>query len=58
VVARLRREIEGRTLVLVTHRPALIGLADRVVVLEAGRVAFDGSPQALMERAGGGSHGA
>lgn len=58
VIARLRREAEGRTLVLVTHRPALIGLADRVVVLEAGRVAFDGSPQALMERAGGGSHGA
>lgn len=58
VVARLRRETEARTLVLVTHRPALIGLADRVVVLEAGRVAFDGSPQALMERAGGGSHGA
>lgn len=58
VVARLRRETEGRTLVLVTHRPALIGLADRVVVLEAGRVAFDGAPQTLMERAGGGSHGA
>lgn len=58
VIARLRREAEGRTLVLVTHRPALIGLADRVIVLDAGRVAFDGPPQVLMERAGGNPHGA
>ena len=30
------------TLVLVTHRPAVLELAERVVVIDAGRVAMDG----------------
>ncbi|MFG2089477.1 MULTISPECIES: thiol reductant ABC exporter subunit CydD [unclassified Spirillospora] len=33
------RLLEGRTAVLVAHRPALLGVADRVVRLEGGRVA-------------------
>jgi len=35
VVAALRRLMAGRTVVMVTHRPALLALADRVVTLEA-----------------------
>jgi ATP-binding cassette subfamily C protein CydD len=37
VLAALARLVRGRTVVLVAHRPALVGLADRV--LELGRVA-------------------
>ncbi|MGP4028220.1 thiol reductant ABC exporter subunit CydD [Actinomadura sp. 3N407] len=33
------RLLEGRTAVLVAHRPALLGVADRVVRLDGGRVA-------------------
>ena len=58
VISRLRAEAAGRTLVLVTHRPALLDLVDRVIVLEGGRIAFDGSPAALMDhaKAGGNRH--
>ncbi|RFS83845.1 hypothetical protein D0T12_16625 [Actinomadura spongiicola] len=35
------RLLVGRTAVLVAHRPALVGVADRVVRLEGGRVAGD-----------------
>src|SRR5699024_9398405 len=39
VIAALRELIKGgRTLLIATHEPALISLADRVVRLEAGRV--------------------
>ena len=36
VVEALCRHLEGRSAVIVSHRPAVAGLADRVVTLEAG----------------------
>lgn len=33
---------QGSTVVMVSHRPALLAVADRVVVLQAGRVRLDG----------------
>lgn len=41
-----------RTTVIVTHRPALVALADQVVVLDAGRVAEAGSVDELLSRGG------
>jgi ATP-binding cassette, subfamily B, bacterial len=37
----LRRTCAGKTMVVVTHRPALLAMADRVVVLEHGRIVAD-----------------
>lgn len=39
---RLARELDGRTLLLITHRASLLSLVDRIIVLEAGCVAADG----------------
>jgi ABC-type transport system involved in cytochrome bd biosynthesis fused ATPase/permease subunit len=39
VLDAVRTLARGRTVVIVAHRPALVGLADRVVELDAGRVA-------------------
>ncbi|HVS42006.1 MAG TPA: ABC transporter ATP-binding protein [Candidatus Dormibacteraeota bacterium] len=38
VLRALRRLMRGRTVLMVTHRPALLGLADRVVELRDGRL--------------------
>ena len=40
--ARLAAELDGRTLVLITHRISLLTLVDRLIVLDAGRVVADG----------------
>ena len=50
-----RAFLGGRTTILITHRVDLARRADRVVVLEGGRVAEDGAPDAL-ERRGGAFH--
>jgi ATP-binding cassette, subfamily C, bacterial LapB len=34
--------VGGRTLVMVTHRPAVLELVDRIVVVDGGRVVLDG----------------
>jgi ABC-type multidrug transport system fused ATPase/permease subunit len=50
IIAALDRLMAGRTTVLTSHRPSLIGQADVVYVLDHGRVTDHGSPRALMER--------
>jgi len=46
----LEEFVQGRTVVLVTHRPAVLVLAEEIVVLEAGRIADRGSHQELLGR--------
>ncbi len=43
----IRRLAEGRTLVVVAHRLTPVACADKVLILEAGRVVAEGPPAAL-----------
>lgn len=49
LIARLETELKGRTFVLITHRPALVRLVERVVVVEAGKVVQDGPRDAVLQ---------
>ncbi|MEY4766260.1 MAG: hypothetical protein RI907_2933 [Pseudomonadota bacterium] len=52
-IHHLKQSVGKRTLVLVTHRPALLELVDRIVVMEGGRVIADGpKAQVLAALAG------
>jgi ATP-binding cassette subfamily B protein len=48
--ASLRSVMAGRTTLLVAHRRSTLHLADRIVVLDGGRVADQGSHEELFER--------
>lgn len=48
LLANLRRAGSGRTILLVTHRPAVVEACDRAVLLEAGRIVKDGSPAEIL----------
>lgn len=52
VQAALERVLPGRTAIVIAHRLATIRSADRIVVLEAGRVVEAGSHDALLARDG------
>jgi len=61
VIARLKEEAEGRTLIVITHRTSLLDLVDRVIVIEDGRVGADGDKSILTRatrQAAGGKDGA
>ena len=52
IIAALHRLMVGRTAVLTSHRPSLICQADRVYVIEDGRVTQEGTPGELMGQEG------
>jgi ATP-binding cassette subfamily B protein len=45
----LAEVMRGRTTIIIAHRPATIALADRVVLLDEGRVVADGTHEGLLE---------
>jgi ATP-binding cassette subfamily B protein len=45
----LAEVMRGRTTIVIAHRPATISLADRVVLLQEGRVVADGTHVSLLE---------
>ena len=49
---RIRTHADGRTVLLITHRLASVRHADRIYVLEHGRVIDEGDHGALMARSG------
>ncbi|QPL05220.1 MULTISPECIES: thiol reductant ABC exporter subunit CydC [Actinomyces] len=44
----VRERLAGATVIEITHRLGRVGEADRVVVLDSGRVAQEGAPEALL----------
>jgi ATP-binding cassette subfamily B protein len=45
----LTEVMSGRTTLVIAHRPATIALADRVILLDAGRVVADGTHEELLQ---------
>lgn len=58
---RLGAALKGKTLVLITHRPSLLSLVNRVIALEDGKIIADGPRDAVLaeleQRSKGGARG-
>ncbi|KAA2311689.1 type I secretion system permease/ATPase [Pseudooceanicola sediminis] len=50
VIRNLGTHMKNATMVIITHRPSLLDLVDRVIVLSEGKVQADG-PKSLLQRA-------
>jgi ABC-type multidrug transport system fused ATPase/permease subunit len=48
----LRTLLRGRTAMIIAHRLSTVDIADRVLVVEAGRIVEDGAPSELREESG------
>jgi len=52
VQSALRTVLAGRTAVIIAHRLSTVAIADRVLVLDQGRITEDGTPGELMSSGG------
>ncbi|WP_380285341.1 ABC transporter ATP-binding protein [Kitasatospora purpeofusca] len=48
----MRTVLAGRTAVIIAHRLSTVEIADRVLVMDQGRIVEDGTPRELIDRAG------
>jgi len=48
IIENLKTYIEGRTLIVITHRNSLLTLADRILVVDSGKVVADGKRDAVI----------
>jgi len=52
ILKRLRRELHGRTALIISHRVSALRDADQIVVLEGGRIVETGTHDSLVTRGG------
>ena len=53
---RLQENTDNKTMLLITHRYSLLGLVDRIIVMDRGRIVADGPRDQILRQAmGGGS---
>jgi ATP-binding cassette subfamily C protein LapB len=50
LIQRLQSELQNRTLVLITHRPPLLHLVQRIILLEKGKIAMDGPRDSVLQK--------
>jgi ATP-binding cassette subfamily C protein LapB len=50
LLQRLTEEMKGRTLILITHRPPLLQLVKRIILLEQGKIVSDGPRDDVLKQ--------
>jgi len=50
LIQRLQEEMKGRTLILITHRPPLLQLVQRIILMDKGKVVSDGPRDAVLKQ--------
>lgn len=48
-VDNLKKILRNQVFVVITHRKKLLSLVDRLIVIEKGRITYDGAPKAFLE---------
>jgi ATP-binding cassette subfamily C protein LapB len=51
---RLQESTDNKTVLLITHRYSLLGLVDRIIVMDRGRIVADGPREQILRQAMGG----
>ena len=51
---KLAERLEGKTLILVTHRASMLSLVNRLMVVDGGRIIADGPKEQVLEALSGG----
>jgi ATP-binding cassette subfamily C protein LapB len=53
VIANLKTTIQEKTTIIITHKPTILEVVDRIIVMDDGRVVMDGPKDEVLARLGG-----
>ena len=49
LIGKLQMQLKDKTVVLITHKPALLALVDRIIVLDEGKIVLDGTKDKVLK---------
>ncbi|WP_320170475.1 ATP-binding cassette domain-containing protein [Maridesulfovibrio sp.] len=50
LIERIRNSMDGKTMFIVTHRPQILQIVDRIIVVDQGRIVADGSRDEILKQ--------
>jgi ATP-binding cassette subfamily C protein LapB len=50
LVNNLKEFLQDKTLILITHRPLLLALVDRIIVMDMGKIIMDGTKDEVLKK--------
>lgn len=53
VIANLGKETQGKTTVIITHKPSILSIVDRLLVMDKGKLVMDGPKDQILAKLGG-----
>jgi ATP-binding cassette subfamily C protein LapB len=53
VIANLKKLTRKKTTIIITHKPTILEVVDRLIVMDNGRVVMDGSKEDVIAKLGG-----
>ncbi len=53
VIANLGRVTKGKTTFIMTHKPSILDIVDRIIVMDKGKIAMDGPKKEIFAKLGG-----
>jgi len=55
VIQNLKKATEGKTTIVITHKPSILAIVDRLIVMDGGKVVMDGPKNEVLVKLGKGS---
>lgn len=55
VINNLNEATKGKTTIVITHKPSILSIVDRLIVMDNGTVVMDGPKDEILNKLGGGS---
>lgn len=52
VIQNLRKATEGKTIIVITHKPSILAIVDRLIVMEGGQIVMDGPKNEVLQKLG------
>ncbi|MGD9808993.1 MAG: type I secretion system permease/ATPase [Deferribacterales bacterium] len=54
VIQNLKKATEGKTTIVVTHKPSILAIVDRLIVMDSGKIIMDGPKNEILQKLGKG----
>lgn len=54
VIQNLKKATEGKTTIVITHKPSILAIVDRLIVMDNGKIVMDGPKNEVLQKLGKG----